>query len=489
MGVEETAAEVLHYCNLAAALGVAIFAGVTGTFVIRLKHLEFNAIWNTRLALVVVAAGWVVSFIIQSGVNHSPNDAVWFSFACRTYVVLKYLLFEPAFFLIILHIIRFTIQPNRSNSVLAPGNSILLTAALWLALYSSLQFSLALIGTFGPWEEDMSQTYLYADESASKYGVCHMAIASVALNGILLTLFIVFYATAVRVVLLTAVNNRLIQVLGRLHTCGAVLLPASLACRIAFVVLDSGYSGEFDRAQQIIMGMDTLCNASCAALGIWVFVWRPVQDAAIYPLVRTQWDLAKADSTRDLGSSELPSPLHAAVEPHSYMELKVKQAGDDGAGSQLFEESEGGTMDLDAEHTERNPTADWPTDRSSTELTQGRRKKKSGASGEGTRRKKKKKSGESGTLDRPRRPKKDASTDLTTSSIVSKRVRKKKKPKEHQEEDEENPLAPDSNNTTRSSKRKSHLQLSSVKLHELHDQVDLQLNPSLSSADHSSRQI
>lgn len=44
--------------------------------------------------------------------------------------------------------------------------------------------------------------------------------------------------------------------------------------------------------------------------------------------VRTQWDLAKADSTRDLGSEELPSPLHSinegTVEPHSYMELKVK---------------------------------------------------------------------------------------------------------------------------------------------------------------------
>ena len=45
-----------------------------------------------------------------------------------------------------------------------------------------------------------------------------MAIASVALNGILLTLFIVFYATAVRVVLLTAVNNRLIQATHTAHT-------------------------------------------------------------------------------------------------------------------------------------------------------------------------------------------------------------------------------------------------------------------------------
>ena len=157
MGVEETAAEVLHYCNLAAALGVAIFAGVTGTFVIRLKHLEFNAIWNTRLALVVVAAGWVVSAPAQpvvttrgSSTTHACvyigqfHHSIWceplskrrglvffrLPNLCRAQVnppphcpptaaadpmsvvvvVCRYLLFEPAFFLIILHIIRFTIQ-------------------------------------------------------------------------------------------------------------------------------------------------------------------------------------------------------------------------------------------------------------------------------------------------------------------------------------------------------------------------------------------
>merc|ERR1712028_132187 len=105
-----------------------------------------------------------------------------------------------------------------------------------------------------------------------------------------MVLFAVLYMTSVRVVLETAINCRLIQVLGRLHLCGAVLLPMSVACRIAFVVLDSGYSGDgSDRAQQLIMEIDTLFNSCCAALGILVFVWRPVQDAAIYPLVRTQW--------------------------------------------------------------------------------------------------------------------------------------------------------------------------------------------------------
>ena len=70
MASNELWMDVLDYANMACVLLALIFFGVAATLVFQRKHLEFNAIWHTRLALLLVAACWVVGVVPVCTASH-----------------------------------------------------------------------------------------------------------------------------------------------------------------------------------------------------------------------------------------------------------------------------------------------------------------------------------------------------------------------------------------------------------------------------------
>lgn len=391
--------DALDLSNMGVALLLVVFAGVTGTYVWRLKRLEFNAIWHTRLALVFAAACWAASIGIQAG-SDGPRSLDGLEGQCPAYLIIKYVVFEPAFFLIILHIVKYTTRTAQDSAGQTSG--ILVSSLLWWLLYASVQTAIALFGLFGPLDQEINDSWLFA-QGTTEHGACHLAVAGVAVNAVFMIAFVISYMSWVTLVLRMALNARLLQVLSRLHWCGAVLLPGTIACRVSFLVLDQGYAGEFDRALRAVVGIEALLNTCSAALGLWVFVWRPVKAAAIYPLRRTQWNAGTATGAE----TSTNSPVVAAAAPDSYMELKVKSLVDS-------------SLDALPEHTELGFTAESPE-------PPGRPSRGRSVKGTGTEKKKKKKKeaaapGEEG-VEKASRKKKDEGM----SAGVTKRSKRRRR--------------------------------------------------------------
>jgi len=142
MGTTEQALLVAGLVNVAFGMGGFVTAGVAAVKIVANNHLEFNAIWGARLALVIMAAFWSLSPVINSEVLWSPSDGYAFKLSedivphiCRGYMVLKYGVAEPVFLLIIIHIVKFT-----------PGD----VGSHWLANHKNMQIvwnAFFLVGT------------------------------------------------------------------------------------------------------------------------------------------------------------------------------------------------------------------------------------------------------------------------------------------------------------------------------------------------------
>ena len=104
---------IVGWVNVGAALLFIIFAGVACMYIINYNDLEFNAIWGARLALVVTGVLWAATAFMHSEVlwgpesGYAPLDPAEVPALCRSYVVLKYGLLEPIFFLLVLNIVKF----------------------------------------------------------------------------------------------------------------------------------------------------------------------------------------------------------------------------------------------------------------------------------------------------------------------------------------------------------------------------------------------
>eukprot|EP00656_Telonema_subtile_P046180 TRINITY_DN5252_c0_g1_i3.p2 TRINITY_DN5252_c0_g1~~TRINITY_DN5252_c0_g1_i3.p2 ORF type:complete len:270 (+),score=89.21 TRINITY_DN5252_c0_g1_i3:817-1626(+) len=229
------------------------------------------------------------------------------------------------------------------------------------------------------------------------------------------------YMSSVQTVMRIALNVRLLQVLNRLHWCGAVLLPGTIAARVTFTILDNGYEGQHGKALRAIVGIESLLNTLSAGLGLWVFVWRPVQAAAIYPLRRTQWNASTAGPTTET-SSPLPvaaSPTLVADRHDSFMELKVKSLVETSLDS-LPE-----PLDLGFGQKPDSPEESTPA----SVTTKARRRSTGGTE---KKKKKKKKHTEGSAGEEGARRKKD----VDGAANVTKRSKRRRRKKGEEEEEE-----------------------------------------------------
>ena len=149
---------IVGWVNIGAVVLQLLFTLVSAIYIVNHNHLEFNAIWGARLALVLTGSFWAGTAFMHSEVLWSPEDQAYVTLdptavpvLCRSYVVLKYGMFEPIFFLLVINIVKFT----PGNAAIEDGAwfperkniQIFCAAFMWWLPYWLIQAGLVTIGS------------------------------------------------------------------------------------------------------------------------------------------------------------------------------------------------------------------------------------------------------------------------------------------------------------------------------------------------------
>lgn len=302
MGTTEQALLVAGLINVAFGMGVVVTAGVAAVKIVANNHLEFNAIWGARLALVIMAAFWALSSVINSEVLWSPSNGYVFRLSedivphvCRGYMVLKYGVAEPAFLLIIIHIVKFTPGDVGNHWLMNHKNmQICWNAFFWWLPFVVVQAGLVAVPQLVVLDiPDEYLKLLYKDNTDTRsIGMCQTSVVAIACQGVFSALVLVSYVVYSGSVMEICLNQRLIKVLRFARFWGAIALSLSLLCRVS-LVLPFGYLKDHEWIVKIVLHIDSFINTLTALVGLWIFSLRPVLAAAQCRVPRNVLDREK----------------------------------------------------------------------------------------------------------------------------------------------------------------------------------------------------
>ena len=167
---------------------------------------------------------------------------------------------------------------------------------------------------------------VWRDNGSNKSnGMCQISAMALALQGIFMIGLVAAYAYFSSRVIDICLNHRLIDVLTAVRSWGLFAVVLSLCCRASLLIPELE-SQAWPRANflqrcsstqvalclqesvvKLLLHFDTFINTATGSLCVYTFALRPVMDASLVPLTRTEIDDTRHEQVRQHSPTLPPS--------------------------------------------------------------------------------------------------------------------------------------------------------------------------------------
>ncbi|CAA7396533.1 unnamed protein product [Spirodela intermedia] len=244
----------------------------------------FNGPWATRIALILIAIWWaaweIARLSLLRGRGRILADPAWQKGFCKYYVLSNMGFAEPALFLILALLLRASLL-NEPGALGRRWNSRTLFWALLICLPLFILHLGILMSSSSSHGVDQLPAYFWStaypdltDERREGVYFCTYPLLSTALVGLYEVILVVYVSYRGVLLVSAVVNIGLKRRVGVLLFSVVACLPLRVALLGISVLLAPGSPG-FDG----LVFSAFLTLLWCAAVAVWVLVYRPVADS------------------------------------------------------------------------------------------------------------------------------------------------------------------------------------------------------------------